>query len=337
MYLTHFRLQRHPFSMTPDPAFLYLTNGHREALAALTYAILGRKGFVVLTGEAGTGKTTLIAKVIQSIPSTRVLSSVVLNPTLTPGEFLETILMNLGIAEVPQSKAQRLQFLQGVLLEADKNGKVPVLIVDEAHKVPPDVLEEIRLLSNFEKPESKLIQIVLAGQSELRDILNREDLRQFKQRISMRVEIHALTEPELNNYLQHRWMKAGSVSPHPFSADAMARIARYSLGIPRVVNALCDNALMLAFSRNSQIVGIAEIDHAASELELLTVKSKIPEAQVVGEPASDPPVTVPTGVISGANPPSQPPRAPLRAPEAPTRSRTFSFFQRFLKKAETVS
>ena len=135
MYLTHFRLQRHPFSMTPDPAFLYLTNGHREALAALTYAILGRKGFVVLTGEAGTGKTTLIAKVIQSIPSTRVLSSVVLNPTLTPGEFLETILMNLGIAEVPQSKAQRLQFLQGVLLEADKNGKVPVLIVDEAHKV----------------------------------------------------------------------------------------------------------------------------------------------------------------------------------------------------------
>ncbi len=238
MYLTHFRLQRQPFSMTPDPAFLYLTNGHREALAALTYAILGRKGFVVLTGEAGTGKTTLIAKVIQSISSTRVLSSVVLNPTLTPAEFLETILLTLGITDVPQSKAQRLQFLHGVLLEADKNGKVPVLIVDEAHKVPPDVLEEIRLLSNFEKPESKLIQIVLAGQSELRDLLNREDLRQFKQRISMRVEIHALTEPELNNYLQHRWMKAGSVSPHPFSADAMARIARYSQGIPRVVNAL---------------------------------------------------------------------------------------------------
>jgi general secretion pathway protein A len=268
MYQKYFGLAREPFLMTPDPGFLYFTNEHREALAGLTYAILGRKGFVVLTGDAGTGKTTLIAKVLQSVPATRVYCSVVLNPTLTPEEFLEFMLMDLGITPVPASKAQRLQLLRGLLLEADKQGRVPVLIVDEAHKVAPDVLEEIRLLSNFEKPEGKLLQIVLAGQSELGDILNQEHMRQLKQRISVRLSLHPLTHAEIELYINHRWLKAGGVSPHPFSAEAITQLVKQSRGIPRLINVICDNALLLAFAMSAKVVGPAEIQSVAADLEL---------------------------------------------------------------------
>jgi len=157
MYYQFFGLRKEPFGMTPDPAFLFLSAAHREALAGLTYAILGRKGFVVLTGDAGTGKTTLLTRVVKSVPESRARFSVILNPTLTPAEFLELVLLDFGIADVPASKAQRLTILREFLTEAYQQRRVPVLVVDEAHKLSPDVLEEIRLLSNFELPDGKLL------------------------------------------------------------------------------------------------------------------------------------------------------------------------------------
>src|SRR5579872_3045130 len=231
MYYQFFGLQKEPFGMTPDPAFLFLSAAHREALAGLTYAILSRKGFVVLTGDAGTGKTTLLTRVVQSVPESRACFSVVLNPTLTPAEFLELVLLDFGIVEVPASKAQRLTILREFLTEAFQQRRVPVLVVDEAHKLPPDVLEEIRLLSNFELPEGKLLQIVLAGQTELGDLLNRQDLRQLKQRVAVRLAIHPLSAVDVDHYIRHRWQRAEGREPHPFQPEAVRTIAQYSRGI----------------------------------------------------------------------------------------------------------
>ena len=269
MYHHFFGLKKDAFGMTPDPSFLFLTAAHREALAGLTYSILSRKGFVVLTGDAGTGKTTLLTRILQSIPAARARFSVVLNPTLTPAEFLELALLDFGITNVPASKAQRLTMLQQFLVNAFEQRQVPVLIVDEAHKLPPDVLEEIRLLSNFEMAEGKLLQIVLAGQTELGDLLNREDLRQLKQRVAVRLAIHPLAGVEVEHYIQHRWTKAGATQPHPFNAEALSRIAQWSRGIPRMVNVLADNALMLAYGEGISSVGAAQIAEVAGDLDMI--------------------------------------------------------------------
>jgi len=268
MYYQFFGLQKEPFGMTPDPSFLFLSAAHREALAGLTYAILSRKGFVVLTGDAGTGKTTLLTRVLKSVPPSRACFSVVLNPTLTPAEFLELVLLDFGIAEVPSSKAQRLTILREFLTEAYGQNRVPVLVVDEAHKLPPDVLEEIRLLSNFELPEGKLLQIVLAGQTELGDLLNRQDLRQLKQRVAVRLAIHPLSAPDVAHYIQHRWQRAEASQAHPFQPEAVRTIAQYSRGIPRMVNVLCDNALMLAYGEGVSSIGTAHIGEVARDLDL---------------------------------------------------------------------
>ncbi|HKW98504.1 MAG TPA: AAA family ATPase [Bryobacteraceae bacterium] len=275
MYYQFFGLKKEPFGMTPDPSFLFLTAAHREALAGLTYSILNRKGFVVLTGDAGTGKTTLLTRILQSIPATRAVFSVVLNPTLTPSEFLELALLDFGISDVPDSKAQRLNVLRQFLVEAHQKGQAPVLIVDEAHKLPPDVLEEIRLLSNFEMAESKLLQIVLAGQTELGDLLNREDLRQLKQRVAVRLAIHPLSVSDVEHYIHHRWQKAGAVAPHPFQAEAISHIVRWSRGIPRLVNVLCDNALMLAYGEGLTSVAAMQIAEVAADLDLVERQTRV--------------------------------------------------------------
>ena len=255
--------------MTPDPAFLFLTLPNREALASMTYSILSRKGVVVLTGDAGTGKTTLIRCVFQSIPWTRVRFSAVLNPTLTPAEFLELALLDFGITDVPASKAQRLSRLQQFLIEECQERRVVVLVVDEAHKLPLDVLEEIRLLTNFELAAAKQLQILMAGQTELGDMLNRHDLRQLKQRIAVRLVLHPLCATDVDQYIQHRWQTAGATGPHPFQPDVVARIVQCSQGIPRLVNALCENALMLAYAKGQATIGAALMDQVVRDLDLL--------------------------------------------------------------------
>ena len=286
MYQEFFGLTKSPFNMTPDPGCVYLTPRHREALAGLCYAILGKRGFMVLTGDAGTGKTTLLARVLQRLPVERIHSSVILNPTLSPGEFLEMMLLGFGVTEIPPSKPQRLMKLQALLLEAESQNRICALIVDEAHKLSPEVLEEIRLLGNLERSDHKLLQILLLGQDELADLLNRPDMRQLKQRISTRFSLKPLGAAEVEEYIRYRWGKASGAGTIPFQLDSMAFVAQYSKGVPRVINSLCDNALLLAFSEGSQTVEAHHIQEACSDLQLLALSGAARKAIPAPAPTS---------------------------------------------------
>lgn len=310
MYNQAFGLRKSPFNMTPDPAFLLMTDQHREALVGLTYAILQRKGFVVLTGEAGTGKTTLLARVLQFLPASRLQFSVILNPTLTPSEFLELALLDFGIADIPSSKAQRLWKLQTLVLEGHAKGKVSALIVDEAHKLSPEVLEEIRLLGNFEQAEQKLLQIVMAGQCELDDNLNREDLRQLKQRIALRLSIGPLATSEVGQYIRYRWSVAGGEQP-PFTDGAVALIAETSRGIPRLINSICENALTMALSEGLAEVQQRHVDAAAIDL-------RIREAPPTGQYESERTGSGPTASVSDPAPQEHTPALIVHSNDLPT-------------------
>jgi general secretion pathway protein A len=289
MYNEFFGLSKEPFRLTPDPEFLYLTPQHREALAGITYAIVGRKGFTVLTGDAGTGKTTLLTRVLGHLPTARVQSSVIINPTLSPAEFLESTMLDFGFQEIPDSKAQRIVQFQAFLWKAQREGRITALIVDEAHKLSLEVLEEIRLLGNFESAQEKLLQVVLVGQSELDEMLDREPLRQFKQRIAMRLTIAPLTALDVERYISHRWMKAGGARS-PFTEDAILAIAQASRGIPRVINVICDNALMQAFGEASARVDKQHVLAVAKELRLIASASQ--PAAAVTQPLASPQMRV---------------------------------------------
>jgi general secretion pathway protein A len=203
-----------------------------------------------------------------SMPPEKAHFSFVLNPTLTAPEFLEMILLDFGVETIPESKSQRLMLLQQLLLRGDRDGRTLVLIIDEAHKLTTELLEEVRLLTNFETAEHKLLQIILAGQTELTELLNREELRQLKQRIAVRVGVAALSVAEVSQYVQSRWTRAGASSDLPFTPDALRLIAGYSRGIPRVINAICDNALMNAFGDDTRVIESRHILEVASDLQL---------------------------------------------------------------------
>jgi general secretion pathway protein A len=320
MYEQYFGLARNPFNMTPDPALLYMTPSHREALAGLAYAILRCKGFVTMMGEAGTGKTSLLARTLRCLPANRVVSSVILNPSLSEDEFFELMLMDFGFADVPASKARRFLKFQEFLLRTSEAGKIAVLVVDEAHKISPSLLEEIRLISNLELPGQKLLQIVLAGQTELNEVLDRPDLRQLRQRIALRLTIQVLSNREVEEYIHLRWSKSGP-SPVPFAADSFALIARGSRGIPRLVNSICDNALMLAFAEKAPLVEQRHVREACHDL-CLSEKEPALKPPAVQTPAAlngaSAPVAVRTPVIEEY---TKPPvaTAPLHLPAGPTR------------------
>jgi general secretion pathway protein A len=284
MYNAFFGLKKNPFRMSPDSEFLFLTLRHREALAGLTYAITERKGFLALTGQAGTGKTTLLTWVLERLSGEQVASSVIFNPMLTQSEFLETVLLGFGINEIPDSKPRRLRQLQEFLVKANESGKVSALIVDEAHKLSPELLEEIRLMGNYERHGEKLLQILLIGQSELDEILNRPDLCQLKQRISVRLALEPLDRPELERYIQHRWTKAGGHEA-PFPPQVINRVFHWSGGIPRLVNSLSDNALTLAFAESESILRVEHIDSVAMDLRLTVASGRDPAISVGSVPA----------------------------------------------------
>jgi general secretion pathway protein A len=287
MYNEFFGLQRAPFNLTPDPEFLYLNSRHREALAGISYAILARKGFVILTGDAGTGKTTVLTRILGHLPPARIRSSVIVNPTLTPSEFLEAALLDFGFRNISASKARRVTMLQEFLWKGNVEGKLSALVIDESHKLSLEVLEEIRLLGNFESGGEKLLQIVLVGQSELDELLNRQHLRQLKQRIALRLTIEPLPSAEVEWYICHRWSKAGGNEP-PFAKAAVAYIADVSRGIPRVVNVICDNALLEAFGENSVQVEARHVMRVCRDLRLSMTTRGAVEEPVLTTPAETP-------------------------------------------------
>lgn len=266
MYLTFYGLTEKPFNATPDPKFLYMSPGHREALAQLLYGVQERKGFIVLTGKVGTGKTTLLHTLLQRLNGQCAVAFVV-NSTLPFGELLEYVLTDLGISKRGETGAQRLMALNNFLIERERAGQNTVLIVDEAQNLDAATLEQIRLLSNFETPTSKLLQILLVGQPELKNRLDLPELRQLKQRVGLRCQIQPLTPEQTRSYIRTRLRIAGGRDLALFSDSAVDRITSYSDGIPRLINTVCDHCLLFGYADQKRRIDQHAVDQAISYLE----------------------------------------------------------------------
>jgi general secretion pathway protein A len=267
MYLSFFGLNEKPFAITPDPRYLYLSERHAEALAHLLYGINESGGFIQLTGEVGTGKTTVVRTLLSRVPHHADVA-VILNPRVTPVEFLLTICEELGlpIADADRSSVkQMVDALNRRLLTAHAEGRRIIVIVDEAQNLSADVLEQVRLLTNLETPTQKLLQIILIGQPELRELLDRTELRQLAQRITGRYHLEPLSSEETKGYVRHRLRVAGTPGDI-FTAAALAEVFRLSRGIPRVINVTCDRALLGAYTQETRRVGAALVRRAAGEV-----------------------------------------------------------------------
>jgi general secretion pathway protein A len=249
MYLKFFGLTEKPFELTPDPKFLFLTPGHREALAQLTYGVQEQKGFMLITGEVGTGKTTLLRTLLHRLDG-QVDSAFITNATLPFDQILEYALADFGVPDPRGTRARRLMALNRYLIEQRRAKRNTVLVIDEAQNLSIETLEQIRLLSNFETTSEKLLQIVLSGQPELHAKLQLSELRQLKQRIGLRCMLRPMTEDQIEQYIVSHLRVAGA-RQQPFSPMAIRRIARYSKGIPRLVNMLCDHCLLAAYANQT--------------------------------------------------------------------------------------
>jgi general secretion pathway protein A len=267
MYLSFFGLLEKPFAITPDPRYLYLSARHAEALAHLLYGINEAGGFVQLTGEVGTGKTTIIRSLLAQTPKNAEIA-LILNPRMTASEFLLTICEELGIG-VPdaatESRKDLVDILNHYLLRAHADGRRIVLVVDEAQNLAPDVLEQVRLLTNLETNTQKLLQIILIGQPELRELLGRNELRQLAQRVTGRYHLHPLSAAETAAYVRHRLRVSGATSDI-FSSMALAELYHLSGGVPRVINVVADRALLGAYTQDRHGVTSALVRHAAAEV-----------------------------------------------------------------------
>jgi general secretion pathway protein A len=267
MYLEHFGLARAPFEMTPDPAFLDLAEPHREGLATLVYAVRERKGFVMLTGEVGTGKTTLLHSLLARLDS-ECAAAFIFNPRLEPLDFFHMLFDELGIAERCQTKAEYLMALNRFLIARLERDQTTLLILDEAQNLSAEMLEEIRLLSNLETPRSKLLQILLVGQPELKEKLASPELRQLRQRIVLRHELRPFDEAETGEYVEERLRLAGFTGKELFNRSGVRTIWEVTGGVPRLVNVVCDSALLLGYARGWTTLGRGAILEVARDLEL---------------------------------------------------------------------
>ena len=300
MYTSFFGLNEKPFTITPDPRYLFMSERHGEGLAHLVYGVTESGGFIQLTGEVGTGKTTLVRTLLGQIPA-EVDIALILNPQLSAVEFLTTICEELGI-DLPKQRYSAKALVDALnrhLLEAHSQGRRTILLVDEAQNLSDSVLEQVRLLTNLETARQKLLQIILIAQPELRDKLAREHLRQLAQRVTGRYHLEPLSSEETFRYIDHRMRVAGALT-EVFEPAAKREVYRLSGGVPRVVNVICDRSLLGAYSREMRTIDKRIVRKAASEVSGQSVRSGLvkwllPVAAVLGLGA------VAAGRIPGTN------------------------------------
>jgi general secretion pathway protein A len=276
MYQKFFGLRESPFNVNPDPRYLFLTKQIQEALAGLTYGIQNRKGFILLTGEVGTGKTTLLNRLLDWLHGQRVKTAFVFNSQLNTSQLFDFIMADFGIPSDTRQKSQVLLRLNGWLLDRYRAGETAVLIIDEAQNLSLQVLEEIRLLTNLETSTEKLLQIVLTGQPELEEKLKLPQLRQLRQRITLRTRTSALTLEETFGYIAERLRIAGANGEPIFSKEAIQTVHVYSRGIPRVVNLLCEHALINAYVDHLRPVPAHLVEEVAREFQLDEIEPVAP-------------------------------------------------------------
>jgi type II secretory pathway predicted ATPase ExeA len=278
MYKSFFGLKENPFNVNPDPRFLYFTNQIEETLTSLMYGIQTRKGFITLTGEVGTGKTTLINRLLEWLHQRRARTAFLFNSRMNTNQLFDFILAEFDIVCDSKSKSQQLMKLNHWLLERYRMGETVVLIVDEAQNLTFPVLEEIRLLTNLETSTEKLLQIVLSGQPELEEKLRLPELRQLRQRIMVRCKTAQLTKEETHEYVGDRLKTAGATTGSIFSPQALDAIHLYSMGVPRVINLLCEHALVNAYAENQRPILPKVIEEVAREFQLDEVEPIAPES-----------------------------------------------------------
>ena len=269
MYTSHYKLRENPFTLTPDPKYLFLSRQHREALNHLIYGIKEKKGFIVVTGGIGTGKTTLSRALLSGMDPS-VETALIFNSYLSDMELLEVINQEFRIplVGVERTKRRYIDALNAFLMDNYRAGKNAVVLIDEAQNLSRNVLEQIRMLSNLETETEKLLQIILVGQPELRDLLEQPSLRQLNERISVRYHLDALSEDDVPDYIGHRLTVAGDTGHLKFADDAFGKICDYSGGNPRRINILCDRALLIAYAGNG-----LEIDRKVVKLAIQDLKS----------------------------------------------------------------
>ena len=270
MYKTFFGLKRNPFEISPDPYFLFPTERYNEALASIYYGIRRHKGFVVMTGEVGTGKTLMVRCLLELLNHQQISFANVFNPLLSGIEFLRYVLDDLALKPPDYSKSSLLRTLNEFLIARYRKGLTTVLIVDEAQHLLPEVLEEIRLLTNLETSQEKLLQILLVGQPELEPRLDSAQLRQLKQRIALRCRLEPLEEQETRNYIIQRLRRAGMTegAEAVFPPDTISVVYQYSRGIPRLINTLCENSFIIAFARQERSVTAEMVREISAEFRL---------------------------------------------------------------------
>lgn len=288
MYKRFYNLKRNPFEITPDPSFLFSTKKHNEALAALYYGVRRRKGFVVMTGEVGTGKTLLVRCLLQVLSRANIAYAYVFNPRLSPVEFLQYIAGDFRLATSGKSKSELLLELSSFVIARHQRNLTTVLVIDEAHHLCADVLEEVRLLTNLETPQEKLLQILLVGQQELDGKLDSSGLRQLKQRIALRTHLAALDLEETQGYIYRRLQLAGSANPAQLlPMDAIVEVHRQSRGYPRLINTLCENALIHGYAKQSVSISPEIIREIAADFRLNVVHPSKDEFTMQDGPSTD--------------------------------------------------
>ena len=324
MYERFYNLRERPFALSPDPEYLYLSKAHSEALDSIRYGIESRAGFTVVTGEIGAGKTTLLQSVLQRLDDRTVIARVV-NTMLEPRELLEAIALDFGLADVSKSKPVLVRDLGMFLVEQRRQGRRPLLVIDEAQNLSPQSLEEVRLLSNLETEKSKLLQILLAGQPNLRDTIASPQLEQFRQRIAVSYHLLPLAPAETAAYINFRLEHAALGEPLRFPADASALVHDVSKGIPRIINVVCDAALVFGYAEERRTIDRAMIDEVIDELEetgivrRATVSEEATPASAIA--ANESAVNNPS--MPATNPPVQPVPEPKVTAEVSATSDNF--------------